>query len=99
MPRYDIPLQENGRMVLPVELRRALGVGRGGRVIVQTDGDRIEITTAERSRARAKVRMQRLFAGRDGVVDELIAERRAEVLREGDGLPGDPTDAPDGAGA
>ena len=99
MPRYDIPLQENGRMVLPVELRRALGVGQGGRVVVQTDGDRIEITTAERSRARAKERMQRLFSGRTGVVDELIAERRAEVLREGDGLPGDPTDPPDGAGA
>ena len=99
MPRYDIPLQENGRMVLPVELRRALGVGQGGRVVVQTDGDRIEITTAERSRARAKERMRRLFSGRTGVVDELIAERRAEVLREGDGLPGDPADPPDGAGA
>lgn len=85
MPRYDIPLQENGRMVLPVELRRALGVGQGGRVIVQTEGDRIEITTAERSRARAKARMQRLFAGRDGVVEELIAERRKEERRENDG--------------
>lgn len=85
MPRYDIPLQENGRMVLPVELRRALGVGQGGRVVVQTNGDRIEITTAERSRARAKARMQRLFAGRNGVVDELIAERRAEARGAGDG--------------
>lgn len=85
MPRYDIPLQDNGRMVLPVELRRALGVGQGGRVIVQTEGDRIEITTAERSRARAKARMQQLFAGRDGVVEELIAERREEARREDDG--------------
>lgn len=85
MPRYDIPLQENGRMILPVELRRALGVGQGGRVVVQSDGDRIEITTAERSRARARERMQRIFAGREGVVDELIAERREGARREGDG--------------
>ncbi len=84
MPRYDILLQDNGRMVLPVELRRTLGVGQGGRVVVQTDGDRIEITTAERSRARAKARMRRLFAGRDSVVDELIAERREEARREDD---------------
>lgn len=71
-------------MVLPIELRRALGVGQGGRVVVQTDGDRIEITTAERSRARAKERMQRLFSGRESVVDELIAERREEARREND---------------
>lgn len=92
MTRYDIPLRENGRMVLPVELRRALGVGQGGRIVVQTDGDRIEITTAERSRARAKARMQRLFAGRESVVDELISEHRKEAQREGDG-------PADGAGA
>lgn len=85
MTRYDIPLQENGRMILPAELRRALGVGKGGRVVVQTDGDRIEITTAERSRARAKARMRRLYADREDVVGELIAERRDEAAREGDG--------------
>lgn len=33
---------------------------------------------------RAKERMQRLFAGREGVVDELIAERGEEARREGD---------------
>ena len=82
MTRYDVLLQENGRMVLPVELRRALGVGQGGRVVLQADGDRIEITTPERSRARAKARLQRLYAGRTGVVEELIAERREEASRE-----------------
>ena len=83
MTRYDILLQENGRMVLPVELSRALGLRQGGRVVLQADGDRIEITTPERSRARARARLQRLFAGRSGVVDKLIAERREEALREG----------------
>ena len=72
-------------MVLPIGLRRALGAGQGGGMMVQTDGDRIEITTAERSRARARKRMQRLFAGRGNVVDEPIAERRVEARRAGDG--------------
>nr|WP_299652466.1 AbrB/MazE/SpoVT family DNA-binding domain-containing protein [uncultured Jannaschia sp.] len=84
MPSYRIPLQENGRMILPAELRRALGVGKGDRVVVRSDGDRIEITTAARSRARARARLQDLYAARSGVVDELIAERRAEARREGD---------------
>lgn len=82
MTRYEIALQENGRIVLPIDLRRALGVEQGGRLIVQTDGDRIGIATAERSRARAKDRMQPLFSRRGSVVDELIAERHAEVVRE-----------------
>lgn len=97
MARYDIPVQENGRMVLPAALRRALGVEKGDRVVVQAEGDRIEITTAARSRARARARMRTLYEGRTGVTDEVIAERREEARREGDG-PEDKAGGGDGDG-
>jgi len=75
-------------MVLPIALRRALGVEKGDRVVVQAEGDRIEITTAARSRARARERMQKLYKGRMEVMEEFIAERREEACREGDGPDG-----------
>jgi len=75
-------------MVLPIALRRALGVEKGDRVVVQAEGDRIEITTAARSRARARERMQKLYGGQTGVMEELISERREEARREGEGPDG-----------
>ena len=82
MKRYEVPLQENGRMILPAELRQLLGVGKGDRVVIQADGQRIELTTAGRARDLARERVRRRFPDASGVVDEFLAERRAEAARE-----------------
>ena len=82
MKRYEVPLQENGRMILPTELRQALGVGKGDRVVLQRVGQRIEMTTARLSRAEARARVQARFSDATDVVDELLSERRAEARRE-----------------
>lgn len=82
MKRYEVPLQENGRMILPAELRHALGVGKGDRVVLQRVGERIEMTTARLSRAEARARVQARFSGATDVVDEFLSERRAEAQRE-----------------
>lgn len=82
--RYEVPLQENGRMILPAELRQLLGVGKGDRIVIQADGQRIELTTAGRARDLARERVRQRFPDASGVVDEFIAERRAEATREGD---------------
>lgn len=82
MARYDIPVQENGRMILPAELRRALGVGKGDRVVILTTKDGVELTTAQRARRRAQERFRRLVPEGESIVDEFLAEKRAEVARE-----------------
>ena len=84
MKRYEVPVQENGRMILPAELRQALGVGKGSRVVLQRVGDRIELTTARLSRAQARARVRARFPDATDVVDEFLAERRAEAQRETD---------------
>ena len=86
MKRFEVPLQENGRMILPAELRQLLGVGKGDRVVIQTEGQRIELTTAARARDLARERVRRRFPDAAGVVDEFLAERRAEAVREGDAM-------------
>ena len=89
MKHYEVPLQENGRMILPAELRQLLGVGKGDRVVIQAEGQRIELTTAARARDLARERVRQRFPGATGVVDEFLAERRAEAVREGDAAPDD----------
>ena len=85
MSRYEVPLQENGRMILPVELRRALGVGKGDRVVLEHVGDRIELTTTRRARAAARARVRARFPDAEGVVEELSEDRRAEARAEAEG--------------
>lgn len=82
MKRYEVPVQENGRMILPADLRQELGVGKGSRVVLQRVGDRIELTTARLSRAQARARVRARFPDATNVVDEFLAERRAEAQRE-----------------
>ena len=99
MARYDIPVQENGRMILPAELRRALGVGKGDRVVILTTRDGVELTTAQRARRRAQERFRCLVPEGVSVVDEFLAEKRAEVAREDarDALGMAPSDLPPSA--
>lgn len=82
MKRYEVPVQENGRMILPAELRQELGVGKGNRVVLQRVGDRIELTTARLMRAQAQARVREQFPDATNVVEEFLAERRAEGDRE-----------------
>ena len=86
MKRFEVPLQENGRMILPAELRQLLGVGKGDRVMLHAEGQRIELTTAKRARDLARERVGRRFPDASGVVDEFLAERRAEAEQEGDAV-------------
>ena len=82
MKRYEVPVQENGRMILPVELRQALELGKGDRVVLQRVDDRIELTTARLSRARVQAWVRAQFPDAENIVDEFLAERRAEAQRE-----------------
>ena len=94
MKRYEVPVQENGRMILPAELRHSLGIGKGDRVVLQRTGDRIELTTARLSRAQARARVKARFPDATDVVDEFLEERRAEARREAEEL--DPGSKPTG---
>lgn len=82
MKQYVVPLQENGRMILPADLRQTLGVGKGDRIVLRAEGDRIELTTARHERRRAQEIFRRYVPAGAQVVDEFIAERRAEARRE-----------------
>lgn len=83
---YEIPMQENGRMILPVELRKSLGLGKGDKVLVEVVGETVTITTARQRRKRAQEIATRYAKPGGKVVEEFLSEKRAEAAREVDAL-------------
>ena len=90
---HEVPLENlgdrlkigpGGRVVVPVDMREALGVEEGDTLIARvTDGElRLMSPKSAIRRAQARVLAGIPVASRGNVVDEFIAERRREALRE-----------------
>lgn len=80
--RYSVALGERGRLVLPAPLRRRLDLHPGDRLIVSVDADGEVRLASSRELARRLEGMYRDLAPGRSFADELIAERRAEAVRE-----------------
>ncbi len=80
---YRAQLEKSGRILIPVAVRRRLGLTEGSQVIVKVEeSGALQVTS--RSQALASVRKEirkYIPAGRD-LVEELIQDRRAEAERE-----------------
>lgn len=72
-----------GRIVVPAAFRQALGLKMGERVVMELCDGEMHLYTMLEAARRAQESFGASFA-KDGrsLVDELIAERRAEALRE-----------------
>ncbi len=73
-----IRVGSKGRIVLPLAAREALGVGEDDELIAIVKANEVVLVTKEEAirRLRAPFRTKR------GVVDELLAERKAQARRE-----------------
>lgn len=83
MQNIHVKIGQNGRVVIPAEFRRSLGISEGDEMVLILEADGIRLMTLRAAIAHA----QRVFAplkARAGksAVDELIADRRAEAKRE-----------------
>jgi AbrB family looped-hinge helix DNA binding protein len=76
-------VSESGRISLPAEFRKAMGLDHGGDVIVELHGRDLRIRTVDEVISHAQEITRKLFAGKPDVsVDSFIAERRREALKE-----------------
>jgi len=82
MHSYELPMQENGRIILPVELRRTLALKKGDRVLLMVDGDTITLTTPALRRRQAQEIAARYAVAGVSVVDEYLGEKREDADRE-----------------
>ncbi len=82
MQTTRVKVAEGGRVVIPAEYRKRLGVRAGDHVILQLDDGEIRLYTVREAIRRAQEMVRRYVPEGVSLVDELIAERRAEAARE-----------------
>lgn len=74
------PIGPGGRLAVPAEYWRALGVGEGDKVVVELAGDdEIRIMTARSALGRARHVVRKYVRSGVSLVDDLLAERRREA--------------------
>lgn len=85
--KLSVRLEKSGRILIPVAVRRRLGLKEGESDVLLEVGDEQPIVVSARSQAlkNAQALLRSYTAGRRRLVsEELIAERRREARRERD---------------
>jgi AbrB family looped-hinge helix DNA binding protein len=77
----EIRIGAQGRLVIPAALRKALNLKPGDRLVARQDGEALVLERREAIEKRLQDRFRHI-PGEVSLVDELIAERRAEAARE-----------------
>ncbi|MDP9096004.1 MAG: AbrB/MazE/SpoVT family DNA-binding domain-containing protein [Pseudomonadota bacterium] len=73
---------EGGRVIVPSGFRKSMGLQKGDTVLMELHGDELRIRPAKSALHRIQEKVRALVPAGQSVVDELIADRRAEVSRE-----------------
>lgn len=79
MNAYRGRVTESGRLSLPAELRRTVGLENGGDVVIELDGQTIRVRTVDEVVADAQALMRKLLGDRKLTVDDFLADRLAET--------------------
>ena len=77
-----VRLDSGGRIVVPAGFRKSLGIGTGEELLMSLDDGFVRLQTIDAALERVRVIARRRRRGDASVVDEFIAERRAEAATE-----------------
>ncbi len=75
-------LNDNGRIVIPAEIRSKMGIKPGDTLFLTLEGDVLKVESQLARIRRIQESMRALIPGDRLLSDELIAERREEARRE-----------------
>jgi AbrB family looped-hinge helix DNA binding protein len=75
-------LNDNGRIVIPAEIRSKMGIKPGDTLFLTLEGDVLKVESQMARIRRIQESMRALIPGDRLLSDELIAERREEARRE-----------------
>lgn len=88
---YEAKVIAGGKIVIPAELRRAMGIADGDTVVLEREDDgRVVLKTYRQVVREIQEEMRRMIPPGVSLVDDLLAERRREfeleeqALREGE---------------
>lgn len=80
-----VKLGENGRVVIPAEVRKDLNLQTGDDLLLTVEDGEIRICSQRQAYEKARSLVQRFIPKDVSLVDELIAHRREEAGREAKG--------------
>lgn len=75
-------MDRHGRVVIPAEFRRALGLRKGDAIVIRREGGELRILNRAEAIRRAQEIVGRHIGGARSLVDELVSERRVQATRE-----------------
>jgi AbrB family looped-hinge helix DNA binding protein len=79
---FKTKMGQSGRVVIPGEYRRRLGLRSGDEIIMHLDEEGLHLYTPAQAVARAQALVRRYVPEGRSLSDELISERREEAARE-----------------
>jgi antitoxin component of MazEF toxin-antitoxin module len=77
-----VEVERGGRVALPAAVLEALGMQEGDQVQLALEGGSIRILTRSKALQELRARVQQFVPEGVSLVDELIAERRAEAVKD-----------------
>jgi AbrB family looped-hinge helix DNA binding protein len=82
MPEVRMKINDNGRVVIPSEMRSALGIEPGDELVMRVEDDELRITTLKRRIERAQKHVRAFVKPGTSLVDDLITMRRDAAKHE-----------------
>jgi AbrB family looped-hinge helix DNA binding protein len=71
-----------GRLIVPAEFRRLMGLSDGDTVVMEIEGDELHVRPLRAALRRVQERLKPYAIEGKSISDELIADRRAAADRE-----------------
>lgn len=75
-------VDQQGRIVIPAEIRQELGLEPGEPVSLLVEDGVLKVMSFDRALKRVQEMARQITGGREGLVDEFIADRHREAERE-----------------
>ncbi|HEY0832585.1 MAG TPA: AbrB/MazE/SpoVT family DNA-binding domain-containing protein [Azospirillum sp.] len=82
MQPVRVRLDHEGHLVIPASHRQALGLKPGDEVVISLDDHALRITSVRARIAEAQSLVRQFVQGDRSLVEDLLAQRRAEAERE-----------------
>lgn len=82
IPRRRLEIAPDGRLVVPADMRAAMLAENGGPLLAEVIDGELRLITPKAAIRKVRRMIAESDWGGGSVVDELIAERRAEALRD-----------------
>ena len=77
----DVKVASNGRMVLPVSVRKAMGLHGDAKIILTVEDDQVRLSPIGHGVSRAQA-LYREHAKQTRTVDDFLSDRKVEAVAE-----------------